>query len=318
MYHVGALVPSCQTSPICIRDKVYLEKNQIGEFYNAIPDDSPLYEMVILCTCNRIEYYFTCTDHSVTVPWLLHFLASYHKISIAELEQIATSFRCTDAVEHLFRVACGIESMVFGEYEILGQIRSAYFTCYEYKTTKSYLNRLFQQAIATGKKVRSNTSIGLGSLSIATIAIKRMQEYSGDLQNKSIMVVGTGTMGFRALKLLQNIKTAKVGVSNRTDSRSLAICTHFKTEHIPFNQMKSKLNDYDIIILATSSEQFILTPSDIVNQRNVCVDDLRTTADISINKRNSELHKVEDIIEAQVTEFKRWYTHKNGEPCLGK
>jgi glutamyl-tRNA reductase len=344
MLHVGALAVDFRASSMGMRDKLYLEKDRLTAFLHAMPDDAPLYEIVALCTCNRIEIFYVCEDHGIASEWLGQFLASFHKIPLTHLKSTFTNYCCEDAVRHIFRVASGVESMVFGEHEILGQIRESYFHCLKNQTTDSYLNRLFQQAIATGKQVRSQTAAGRGALSIASIAVERMGEIAGDVREKRILVIGVGTMGFRALKRLSTMNCGKIGISNRTDERAERYSKYFNAEHVPFNQIIKELNGYNIILLATSSEQHILKADEIAalctlkerhlliidlgaprnadpaigllpNVTLVCIDDLRETAEKRLGERKKELAEIEYLVELQVDEFKRWYKFRIGCEC---
>jgi glutamyl-tRNA reductase len=341
MLHVGALVTDFRRSSIYMRDKLYLEKERLQLFLDSIPQDSPLHEIVALCTCNRVELYYVCKDHDEASSWLSKYLADFHNIPFSTLREHLTNFRCEAAVEHLFRVASGIESMVFGEHEILGQIRQAYFVCYKKEKTSSYLNRLFQQSIATGKQVRSRTAAGRGALSIASIAVEKMREIANDLSDKRILVVGVGSMGLRTLKRLHSMNPGKIGICNRTDLRAKRFCEHFDSEHVPFDRFTESLKNFDIVILATASQQCILTPSHVSDRSNplliidlgapcnadpalgtmenvklVCIDDLRTTANERLGNRMDELNAIEKIIRQQVNEFIRWYRFKSRCECL--
>jgi glutamyl-tRNA reductase len=344
MFHIGALVADFRTSSLGMRDKLYLEKERLRAFLEALPDDTPLQEMVALCTCNRIEIFYVCEQHETAAAWLSRFLATFHHIPLTHLEKALTNYRCEDAVRHLFRVASGVESMVFGEHEILGQVRDAYFLCAKKQTTDSYLNRLFQQAIATGKKVRSSTGAGQGALSIASIAVERMTEIAGDLATKRVLVVGLGAIGLRALKRIAVRRPAAIGLSNRTDERARRLCHHFNAEVVPFDRFAREIDRFDIILLATASPEFILHRDDVAARQSgrqtplmvidlgapcnadpligsiegvtlVNIDALRETAEHHLDLRKNELSEIEFIIEQQVREFARWYKVKSGCEC---
>ncbi|HEX3019291.1 MAG TPA: glutamyl-tRNA reductase [Chitinispirillaceae bacterium] len=340
MLHIGALVTDFRTSSMHMRDKLYLEKERLQLFLDSIPQTSPLYEIVALCTCNRIELYYVCQYHDEAADWLIKYLAQFHDIALPLLQNHLINYRCEDAIDHLFRVASGVESMVFGEHEILGQIRSAYFVCLKNDKTSSYLNRLFQQAISTGKQVRNRTSAARGALSIASIAIERMIELAHDLNDKRILIVGVGTMGLRALKRLISLHPFKIGLSNRTNQRAKRFCDHFNTVYIPFENFADELRNYDIVLLATSSQQYILNTAHVSKRKSqlmiidlgapcnadpqlgsmenikmVCIDDLRTTAIERLDSRKFELSSIEQIIADQVKEFIRWYRFKSRCEC---
>jgi glutamyl-tRNA reductase len=344
MLHVGALGTDFRSASMGMRDALYLQHDRLQGFLDAVPKDTPLHEIVALCTCNRIEVYYVCKDHAAASEWLRGFLADFHHVPLAHLERVFREYRGEEAVRHLFRVASGTESMVFGEHEILAQIRDAYFCCFNQKTTDSYLNRLFQQAIATGKKVRSETRIGKGSLSIISVALERMTEIVGDLPEKSVLVIGAGAMGVRALLRLKDLGVRRLALANRNNERALGFCTHFGACHVPFDQLLIRLCDYDISLFATSAQEPLIFAGDLLRVRQdtrpllildvgaprnvdpavadlhnvtlVSIDGLRETADRRLGERRQELDEITAIIEKQVTEFFRWYTYKNGHsPC---
>jgi glutamyl-tRNA reductase len=328
-----------------MRDALYLEKERVTQFIASIPNDAPLMEVVALSTCNRIEIFYVCKDHAAASSWLRRYLTQFHHIPDGIIEKVMREYRCADAIRHLFKVVSGMESMVFGEHEILGQVREAYFHCMKNAATDSYLNRLFQQAIATGKKVRSNTGAGRGALSIASIAVERMFELSGDLNEKSILIVGTGTMGVRALKRLQGENIGKITLCNRTEERAVKFAERFRADVIGFDELTSKINDFDIIILATAYTGKTLISASTLNTirsgtekplliidvgapmnadsaietvpgvKLVCVDDLKETAERRLTERKCEVDAVNEIVEEQVREFSRWYCYKRDNAC---
>lgn len=341
MLHIGTLTADYQHSSMNVRDALYMSCERMYTFFEAFPADSPLHEMVPLCTCNRISFFYVCEDHTDAVEWLYRFMASFFELPVSLLRQEFRNYRCAEAVRHLFRVASGVESLVFGEHEILGQVRSAYHFCFENRKTDSYLNRLFQQAIATGKKVRSKTSAGRGALSIASVAIDRMKKTVGDLRNRSVLVIGLGAMGERALKRIAGLCPEKVTVSNRTDQRAIRMAQRYKTSYIPYKTIPSVVGEYDIILLATSSPDYIITRADIDKSstakgkllmiidlgapRNaepsigtlqdvmlIPVDDLKESVDHGLRQRKKDIDEIDMIIDEQVTEFTRWYFNRIG------
>lgn len=348
MLHIGALATDFRLSSIKMRDVLYLEKERLAGFIKNLPQDTPIREIVVLCTCNRIEIYYVCDDHSAAAEWLAQFIANFHKVPFERVKSTLVNYRCSEAVRHIFRVASGVESMVFGEHEILGQIRDAYFFCRDQATTDSFLNRLFQQAIATGKLVRSRTDASKGSLSVSSIAVEAVLENNdGKLDNANILVVGLGTMGLRAVKRLAIKNPQKLGLCNRTDKRAALMCEKFNARHVPYTDFAKSINDYDCVICATSSQSYILLPEhllfngkvrerplqviDLGAPRNVdpaitaikgvslvCVDDLRATADRHLKEREHEIGDIENIIEEQVVEFTRWYQYRSECECSQK
>lgn len=344
MPHVGALGTDFRSASLKMRDALYLEKDRVTEFITSIPDDAPLHEVVALSTCNRIEVFYVCDDHQAASAWLRHHLSAFHHIPDGMIERVMKEYQCEEAIRHLFNVVSGIESMVFGEHEILGQVREAYFHCMKNEATDSYLNRLFQQAIATGKKVRSNTGAGRGVLSIASIAVERMIEHAGDLSRKNILVVGLGTMGIRALKRLRSERVGTITLCNRTEERAMKFAERFGATVLPLGDLSLKIRTFDIVLLATSyTGRPLVTCSDVAPVMRphliidvgapmnadpalrelpqvtlVCIDDLRGTAERRLNERKGEVDAISDIIEEQVREFTRWYCYKRDNLCTNE
>ncbi|MBN1577532.1 MAG: glutamyl-tRNA reductase [Chitinispirillaceae bacterium] len=345
MLHVGALGTDFRSASLRMRDALYLEKDRVKQFLDSIPDGAPLQEVVALSTCNRIEIFYVCSDHAVASAWLRNHLAAFHHIPDGHIDKVMKEYHCAEAVRHLFRVVSGMESMVFGEHEILGQVREAYFLCMKNASTDSYLNRLFQQAIATGKKVRSSTGAGRGALSIASIAVERMLELAGSLDEKSILIVGTGTMGIRALKRLHGESVGELTLCNRTKERAIKFAQRFKTHHIAFEELIRSIPRFDIVLLATAnSGKPVIAAADLKRARGdtakpllivdvgaprnaekavetlagvrlVCVDDLKETAERRLSERKNELDAINEIVEEQVREFTRWYRYKHSPLC---
>lgn len=347
MLQVGVLATDFRSSSMRMRDVLYLEKERLSGFINGIPANAPIREIVVLCTCNRIEIYYVSEDHAVAVNWLMNCLSNFHKIPEKMVRSALVNHCSIDAVRHIFRVASGVESMVFGEHEILGQIRDAYFFSRNCAKTDSCLNRLFQQAISTGKKVRNMTSASKGSISVSSIAIEEvLNKNNGNLENTNVLIVGLGMMGLRALKRISECKPRKIGLCNRTDQRAAAMCQRFKAEQLLYSEFSKSIKDYDCVILATASKDHILSSGqlqhciqngkqllviDLGAPRNadpalgtidgvtlVCIDDLQATADRHMQERVHEMGDIENIIEEQVTEFTRWYSFRKDCKCSEK
>lgn len=344
MFHVGVLTTDFRVSSLSMRDTLYFEKDRLAGFINNLPVETPVREIVVLCTCNRIEIYYVAEDTAVAAVWLMKCLADFHKIPETMVRSALVNYCCAEAVRHIFRVASGVESLVFGEHEILGQIRDAYFFSRKHAKTNSCLNRLFQQAIATGKKVRHLTGAAKGSISVSSIAIEELLENNnGNVDKLNILIVGLGTMGLRALKRIVQCKPQRITLCNRNDQRAAMICRRFNAEQLSYSEFRTGISDYDCVILATSSNDFILSPDqllrysrqqkqllviDIGAPRNadpaisavkgvklICVDDLRSTAERHLSERTHELGDIEAIIEEQVIEFTRWYLFRKECTC---
>jgi glutamyl-tRNA reductase len=336
--HVGALGTDFKTASLRMRDALYLDKKRVLAFLDSISAESPLLETVALSTCNRIEIYYACRDHAQASTWLRDHLVKFHGVPRPHLDRAFKEYQCAEAVRHLLHVVSGTESMIFGEHEILGQVRDAYHLCRDHKTTGPYHNRLFQHAIATGKLVRSMTAAGRGALSVGSIAIERILELSHGINDKRTLIVGAGTMGIRALKRLRAEDAGAIALANRTDERAKKFCAYFNVQYLPFSELHSSLSNYDIAILATGSQEYLITPADIRRgppplrpllivdlgaPRNanpatgaiegvtiICIDDLKDIADRRLSERKKDMDSIRAIIEEQVGKFTQWYDFK--------
>ena len=174
--HTAILGTDFNKVSLDILEKLFFDKKRIREFHDTLPSDAPVKEWVVLSTCNRMEVYFACENVEETFDWLLNYLSKYCDISFNILDNVTYKMNCYDAVDHLFHVAAGTESMVYGETEILGQIKDAYEHSSAHKMTGPYMNKLCQSAISAGKKVRAQTNISKGAYSISSIAVEALRK----------------------------------------------------------------------------------------------------------------------------------------------
>lgn len=339
--HVGALGTDFKSASLRMRDALYLDDEKLLAFFKSIPDDAPLREVVALSTCNRIEIYYVCDDHAMASSWLRDHLVKFHGMPRPHLDRAFKEYRCAHAVRHLLQVVSGTESMVFGEHEILGQVRDAYHLSHRNKTTSSYLNRLFQHAVATGKKVRSLTGAGRGALSVGSIAVERIIELCGSIDKKDILVAGAGTMGIRTVKRLRVANAGSIALANRTDERARSYCEHFGLRFLAWSEFRAAAAAFDVIILATASQEYVLSAADfpvsadhrclvidLGAPRNaepavgalpgislVCIDDLKEISDRRLADRKRDTELISAIIEEQVDKFTKWYNVKTRLVC---
>jgi glutamyl-tRNA reductase len=337
--HTAVMGTDFTKTSLKMRDAVYFSSQKVQEFLHTVPSDAPIYEMVVLSTCNRIEIYFVCDAYETALSWLKHQFAAFHHLPIAMIDKVLFSYRCDEAVRHLFRVAAGCESMVVGEDEILGQIRNAYFFSRDRKKTRSYLNKLFQKAIAVGKKVRATTRISRGSASVSSVAIDSLYDRFGSLDDKRILIVGAGIMSMRAVKRLHHLGPQRVYLANRTEARSRMVAEHYNLSTLPFGDIARHLSYFDIVILATSAQKRIVSLADAAQRHDrakpllvldlgaprnadpaiaslpnislLSIDDLRDVSRKVLERRRGEMDEAQHIIEEEVREFTRWYNRKH-------
>jgi len=318
-------------------EELYFKKEHIPDFLKKVQENSMISEMVVLSTCNRVELYYRAPDISEAQQWLSQFLGSQKGIS-TEVSKLASQKKYTpqDIIWHLFRVASGVESMVFGDGEILAQVRSAYDTSVKHGMTQPAFNKLFQSAIAAGKRVRSETDIAKGAYSVSSIAVEAIRkEFNSNLDGKKVVIVGTGTMGMRALKKLAALKEAKIFIANRSESGLQRLAEKYHATVIPIAEIIPNLEHCDAVIWATSSDTYLINKKDLETlkslpqimvdvgiPRNINPDieevtatklltiyGLQKIADETIENRKAQLEAVNLILKEEFEKLNSW--HKN-------
>jgi glutamyl-tRNA reductase len=336
--HTAVIGTDFNRTSLSMRDAVFFDADKVIRFLTDLPAAAPIAEIVILSTCNRVEIYYTCTGHEQALAWLKQHFALFHDLPVATLDRVMYTHRCEQAVRHLFRVAAGLESMVIGEDEILGQIRQAYGRSRQIHRTGAFLNKLFQASICVGRRVRHRTAISQGSSSVSSLAIDQLLQHYGRLDDKAILVVGAGTMSLRLIKRLAGMGHRQLFLANRTLQRSQRVAQAHAVQLLPYDQLRRHTGAFDIIILATAAPHPILHGADLQASdhggRELCIVDLgaprNAAADIAglpgvrlitvddllalsrkaLEERAEAIETAERIVEQEVREFARWYFHR--------
>ncbi len=334
---IGYLGTDYQRSPLPILEKLYFSPQAIDALKARVTTQSPLQEWVILSTCNRVELYFTALDLEKGAQWLLSQWAEISKVSTQDLESALRYLTNQAAIEHLCRVVAGIESMVFGENEILAQVKDAHARAQKLGLTGPVLNKVFQIAITSGKRVRKETAIGRGAYSISSIAVDCMRQHYPDFNAAKILIIGAGTMSLRAIKKLHALKHPQLAITNRTETQLDRLCEKYQMRHIPFTEWSKELLYFDIILVATSSQAYVVDTYHFVARKNtkpmlmidlsvprninpdlsnfpgvqvVSLEGLKQVADGNLDKRKQELAKIEAILEEELGQLTKWITYR--------
>lgn len=335
---VGA---SHKTMPIELREKLALNKASLNKA--SLPKtklvstlmqlDEEIKEWVILSTCNRIEIYAVTPNVKEGKAKLIDFLHQYYPLEKAEFEGYLYVHQNEEAVRHLFNVAASLDSMVVGEPQILGQVKDAYEKAFKANETGTYLNHLFQKAILVGKKVRNQTEIGRGAVSVSFAAVKLAKKIFGKLEDKKILIIGAGKMSEETAKYL---KSNTILAVNRTYEKAVEIAAKFSGVAIKFDELFRILPEIDIVISSTSAPHLIIKKDDIKNlmplrhykpmffidiavPRDIDpdigkidgiylynIDDLQAVVQSNIKERQKEIVKCQTIIEKETKEFCQW------------
>ena len=335
-----------KTAPIEIRERLAFPEDRIETALHQVKSLTSLKENMILSTCNRVEIYAASREIENAILDLKHFLSRYHALSLKEFEKNLYSFVGEEAVKHIFRVASSLDSMVVGEPQILGQIKSAYNIAVESKTSGLILHRLLHRAFHVAKRVRTETKIGDRAVSVSFVAVELAKKIFETLEKKMVLLIGAGEMCELAARHLVSEGVEKVLVTNRTYERAVALAQEFKGEAIPFDEIGQGLKKADIVISATDSPQYLIHHDqvtkvikdrknrpiffiDIADPRNIepsvgdienvylyNIDDLKKVADENIKDRGKEAQKAESIVQEEVIKFVNWYHSLEVTPTI--
>jgi glutamyl-tRNA reductase len=239
---------SHQTAPVDVRERYAVPAARMTEFLQSAMAVPGIEEVVLLSTCNRVEIYAAGAADATEAMRAL-----FERDSGAASGDWLFSVQQNQAAEHLFRVSCGLESMVIGETEILGQVKQAYATAAENQATGPILNRLFQRAFRAAKQARSTTGITRGSVSVGSVAVDLAERIFGDLRSCRVMILGAGDTSERTARALLSRGARSMIVSNRSADRAAALAIELGGEAVSFDDWMARLPDIDILVSSTAA-----------------------------------------------------------------
>ncbi|MGC2331585.1 MAG: glutamyl-tRNA reductase, partial [Candidatus Acidiferrales bacterium] len=249
-----------RTAPVELRERVAFTQEQALHAACELRRQGILEEAVVLSTCNRSELYGVADATSAPITETLEeFLTSYHGISRAEIDGRIYRWTGADALRHLFRVAAGLDSMLLGEAEILGQLRSAYGQALQNGSTGPLLNRAFQGALEVGKRVRSETEVGARPMSVALAGVKLAERVFGNLKGRAALVVGAGAVAEQVVEHLRNRGIGLLRVANRSFDRAAELAASMGGEAVAWDALESVLAAPDIIVTSVGNVGGVLT-----------------------------------------------------------
>ncbi len=335
------------TAPISVREQVACTREELARALpQLISNDSPLTESLILSTCNRTEIYAVTDDLPRGENRLHDFFAARAEFSASPLSALLYTRHDREAARHILAVACGLDSMILGEFEILGQVREAYAIAAQQKTVGPTLSRLCLAAIHAGKRARVETGIGRGAASIAYAAVQLARQKLGNLKERRVLIVGTGEIGQRVARNLRGDGVSMLFVASRTADHADELARDLGARSIRFDALNDALSDADLIVSATGAPHIILDAAAIVRamstrpQRALCVidlavprdvdpaaaqipnvqlfdlDQLQSTARENMAGREEEIKHVEAIIDEEVGNFWHWYSARRAAPVI--
>src|SRR5271154_2968909 len=248
-----------RTAPVEVRERVSFTAEQSRKAADELRSRGILAETLVLSTCNRSEIYGVPPESShECAPGLSSFLSEFHAVRADVLSVSLYHHYDRAAVRHLFRVAAGLDSMLLGEAEILGQVREAYKFAHEYGATGPVLNRLFQGALEVGKRVRTETELGTRPMSVASAGIKLAERIFGKLKEHTALVLGAGTISEQVVSQLRDRQIANLYVSNRSRDKAEEFAQQYHGQVIEWGEWDSALKLPDIIVSAVGVQEFLL------------------------------------------------------------
>ena len=330
-----------------LREKLSLPENEIPLALDYFLQDDGIAECFLLSTCNRTELYAVCSGNEALLARFHGFFQDVKCQTFdSSLPRALYMREEEDAVHHLFAVACGLDSMVLGETQILGQLKEAYNNSQSAGATGAYLHSLCQKAIATGKKVHTLTNLGQHAVSFGYAAVQVARLIFDSLQNQTLMVIGTGEMAKLTLQNLFSLGAGEVIVASRHRERAEALAGRFKGRVVNYAHLTDGLAKADVVICATQAPHYIINVEkllclrhrgnhkpllliDLAVPRNVDpavaslkgvhlynLDDLQCIISENLKNREVEAEKAGDIIAEQVSGFLRWYRRQRAIPII--
>ncbi|MBI3324389.1 MAG: glutamyl-tRNA reductase [Candidatus Omnitrophica bacterium] len=260
-----------RTAPVELRERLAFQEQRLPEALTAVRGELGLSECVILSTCNRVELYTALPEvngsegrPSVGAEGRIkRFLARFHRVDPQLLDAHAYWHLQPDSVRHLFRVAAGLDSMVVGESEILGQVREAYAQAVSAGAVNGTFHRLFQTALRAGKQARSQTRIGRGAVSVSSVAVELARRIFRNLGSKTILLLGAGQMGESTLTCLRGQGVRSILIANRSTEKAVPLAEQVGGRVIPFERLDLALFQADILLCSTSADRYLLTREEV-------------------------------------------------------
>ncbi len=322
------------TAPVEIREKVSFAPEKIDQALNTLRDCPDVNEAAILSTCNRTEIY--CEIDNSNKDSVVKWFSQYHQIDEREIEPYVFMHPDQEAVRHVLRVACGLDSMVLGEPQILGQLKDAYSIASKAGTLGIFLNRLFQYSFSVAKRIRTNTAIGGSPVSVAFAAVSLAKQIFSDMTGHTALLIGAGDTIELTARHLNESGIENMIVANRTIERASLLAKEFNAKAIALSEMPEHLAEADIVISSTASQLPILGKGtveraikqrkhrpifmvDIAVPRDIepevgamqdvylySVDDLKEIIDEGMKSRQEAAQQAEEIIDTEVQHFMNW------------
>src|SRR5437868_1139900 len=255
---------SHRTAPVDLRERIDFQTRGVAAALRALAARGSAREAVVVSTCNRAELYVACDEAGATRQDLVHFVSDFNGVATTEIAPHVYEVVDLDVARHLFRVAAGLDSLVMGEPQILGQVKEAHTSATEARTAGPVLNRLFHASFAVGKRVRSETALGSGAVSVSYAAVSLARKIFGDLDGRTVVVVGAGEMGKLTALHMKSQGVQHVTIVSRTLANAARTAEAIGgASAAPWDELDALLSASDIVITATGAAAPILTKAHV-------------------------------------------------------
>jgi glutamyl-tRNA reductase len=346
MAEVLALGVSHKTAPLELRERLALTEGRAVSVLGELVGAPEIAEAAAISTCNRTELYLYASDPVDAESHTLSVLARVAETRPTELVSHLYSLRGGDAVGQLYRVTAGLDSMIVGEAEVQGQVKRAYELALVEDATGPVLNRMFRGALAAGKRARTETAISEGALSVSQVAVELAQRTLGDLENRSVLVVGAGETAELTARALAARGVNAIFIANRHYDRAIGLAERFGGRAVRFEELPALLADADIVVSSTSSPHHVVERDslgevmtarasrpllliDLAVPRDIhpaCrdlagvtvydMDDLQAVVERNTSGREAEARRAETILDAERARFEEWLSGQEVTPTV--
>lgn len=342
---IAAVGLNHRTAPLAVRERLVFPETQLKDTLRQLVAYDGVASCVLISTCNRTELY-AAVSHEKKVDVIWRFLAGHCGRPVDEMHRYGYQMMLGEAVEHLFQVAAGLDSMVLGETQILGQVKTAYQIAQDAGTVNGLMNLVFQQTLAVGKRVRAETGIDRNPVSISYAAVELARQVLGSLEGRTVLIVGAGEMSELTVRHLLANGVSGVIVSNRSFPRAQALAEQFGGQAVYFDELYDWMEKADIVISATAAAHYVIKPEpmsevmrrrenravfmiDIAVPRDIesevgrlpgvalyDIDSLQSVVDANLAERRRAAAKAEAIIAGELEEFLRSLSVRHVVPTV--
>lgn len=344
--HIVVVGLNYRTAPVEVRERFSFTDKDLPLALKELQRTTSVLEGVIIATCNRTEIYAVVDRLQMCGYYVRGFMEKWFGVPREEFTKYLYMYENEDAIRHLFKVSCGLDSMVLGETQILGQVRNSFLLSQSHRVTGKWFNTLFKQSITLSKRAHSETSIGESAVSISYAAVELGKRIFGSFIDKKVLILGAGKMSELTAKHLNGGGAKEVIVANRTFGRAQELASKFDGTPCTMKEAMQRLSEVDILISSTGAEGYVITSSQVAQSMKIRedrplfiidiavprdidpaiselpnvflydIDDLEGIVESNLEMRREEAVKIEQMIEEEIVAFGKWLQTLGVKPII--